>query len=93
MKRLPRLKLSARDRRELRRRKAAGERLTARSWRRILTLEHLDAGLTIRATAAAVGGYHREVGRVMKRYLVSGLAAALADDPRPGGARKLDSVE
>jgi hypothetical protein len=26
-----------------------------------------------------VGGYHREVGRVLKRYLESGLAAALVD--------------
>jgi hypothetical protein len=92
-KRLPRLKLSARDRRELRRMKGGGEKLTARTWRRILTLEHLDAGLTVRAAAVAVGGYHREVGRVLKRYLASGIEAALADDPRPGGARKLDSVE
>jgi hypothetical protein len=87
------LKLSARDRRELRQMKAGGEKLTARTWRRILTLEHLDSGLTVRATAAAVGGYHREVGRVCKRYLENGLAAALADNPRPGGEKKLDSVE
>jgi hypothetical protein len=92
-KRPPRLTLTARDRRELRRMKAGGEKLTARTWRRIMTLEHLDAGLTVRATASAVGGYHREVGRVLKRYLESGLAAALVDEPRPGGEKKLDSVE
>lgn len=32
------------------------EKLTARAWRQLLTLEHLDAGLTARATAMAVGG-------------------------------------
>lgn len=92
-KRPPRLKLSARDRKELERRKRGGEKLSARLWRRILTLEHLHAGLTVRATAAAVGGYHREVGRVLRRYLEQGLDAALSDDPRPGGEKKLDSVQ
>lgn len=92
-KRPARLKLSTHDRRELQRMKGGGEKLTARTWRRILTLEHLAAGLTVRAAAAAVGGYHREVGRVLKRYLEGGLAVALSDDPRPGGVRKLDSVE
>ncbi len=92
-KRPPRLKLSARDLKELERRKRGGEKLSARLWRRILTLEHLHAGLTVRATAAAVGGYHREVGRVLRRYLEQGLDAALSDEPRPGGEKKLDSVQ
>jgi hypothetical protein len=92
-KRAPRLKLTARDRKELRRLKGAGEKLSARTWRRILTLEHLDAGLTVRATAAAVGGYHREVGRVLTRYLEHGLQTALSDAPRPGSVKKLDSVQ
>jgi hypothetical protein len=91
--RSPRLKLSAADRKELKRLKGAGEKLSARTWRRILTLEHLDAGLTVRAAAAAVGGYHREVGRVLKRYLEQGLEAALRDNPRPGGVKMLDSVD
>jgi len=73
--------------------KGAGEKLTARTWRRILTLEHLDAGLTIQAAAEAVGGYHREVGRVLRRFHEGGLQLALNDDPRPGAQRKLDSVE
>ncbi len=89
----PRVTLNAADRRELKALKAGGTKLSARTWRRILTLEHLDAGMTVRAAAAAVGGYHREVGRVRRRYLEGGLAAALADEPRPGGPRKLDSVE
>lgn len=91
-KRFSGLKLKARDIEELRRIKAGG-RLSARLWRRILTLEHLHAGLGINATAKAVGGYHREVSRVGKRYVVDGLQAALSDDPRPGAVRKLDSVE
>jgi putative transposase len=87
----PRLKLSATDRNELKRLKQ--QKLSARTWRRILTLEHLDKGLTVRDAADAVGGYHREVKRVADRYNADGLEAALADDPRPGGERKLDSVE
>ena len=91
-KRFSGLKLKARDVKELRRIKASG-RLSARLWRRILTLEHLHDGMGVNGTAKAVGGYHREVSRVAKRYLADGLQAALADDPRPGAARKLDSVE
>jgi hypothetical protein len=91
-KRFSGLKLKARDLKELRRIKAAGK-LSARLWRRILTLEHLHSGLGVNATAKAVGGYHREVSRVGKRYLADGLQAALSDDARPGGARKLDSIE
>lgn len=87
----PRLKLSAADRSELKRLKQ--QTLTARTFRRILTLEHLDAGLTVRAAAKAVNGYHREVKRVADRYNSDGLQAALSDDPRPGPERKLDSVE
>jgi hypothetical protein len=90
-KRRPRLKLSAADRVELKRLKQ--EKLTARVWRRILTLEHLDAGQTVRGAAKAVGGYHREVKRVADRYNAAGLQAALSDEPRPGPERKLDSVE
>jgi Homeodomain-like domain len=91
--RIARVKLSSRDLGELQRMKAGGQTLTARTWRRILTLEHLHAGLTVDATAEAVGGYHREVSRVAKRYRAEGLLAALSDNPRPGGERKLDSVE
>jgi transposase len=87
----PRLKLSAADRGELKRLKK--QRLSARTWRRILTLEHLDDGLSIRAAARAVGGYHREVKRVADRYVAAGLQAALSDSPRPGPEGKLDSVE
>jgi hypothetical protein len=86
------LKLRPEDIEELRKLKA-GEKLSARTWRRVLTLEHLHRGLSVLATAEAVGGYHREVKRVADRYNAAGLHAALADEPRPGGERKLDSVE
>jgi hypothetical protein len=90
-KRPPRLKLSAADRTKLKRLKQ--QKLTARTWRRILTLEHLDAGLSVRATARAVGGYHREVKRVADRYNSTGVQDALSDNPRPGPDGKLDSVD
>lgn len=90
-KRDPRLKLSKVDLAELKRLKR--QKLRSRTWRRILTLEHLDAGMSIRAAARAVGGYHREVKRVADRYVQAGLPAALGDEPRPGPERKLDSVE
>ncbi len=51
----------------------------------------LDGGQTVRATAAAVGGYPREISRVGKRYLGGGLQHALGEDPRPKSAPKLDS--
>jgi hypothetical protein len=91
-KRFTGLRLKARDLKELRRIKAGGK-LSARTWRRILTLEHLHSGMGVNATAKAVGGYPREVSRVGKRYLATGLQAALSDDPRPGAERKLDSID
>jgi hypothetical protein len=57
--------VTAADRTELKRLKQ--QKLTARMWRRILTLEHLDGGQTVRGAAKAVGGYHREVKRVADR--------------------------
>ncbi len=88
----PRLKLKPSDVEEIRKLRA-GEKLSARTWRRVLTLEQLDKGMSVLATARAVGGYHREVKRVADRYNSDGLVAALTDEPRPGGERKLDSVE
>jgi hypothetical protein len=87
----PRLRLTVADRSELKRLKR--QKLSALTWRRILTLEQLDKGLSVLAAARAVGGYHLEVKRVADRYNDTGLAAALADEPRPGGERKLDSIE
>jgi putative transposase len=89
------LRLTDGDRKKLRARSrgAGGEKLTARTWRRIQTLLLLDSGMTVTATAVAVGGYRREVARVGKRYLALGLDGALSDDPRPRPERKLDSTQ
>ena len=83
------LKLRAEDRAELRGQKP----LTPRRWRRTRVLLLLDAGHSVRSTATAVGGYHREVSRVGKRYLHGGLAKALSDEPRPKPAPMLDSTQ
>ena len=67
--------------------------MSPRTWRRIRTLELLDTGLSVRATAPAVGGYPREVSRVGKRYLELGLERALVDEKRPSPEQKLDSTQ
>jgi hypothetical protein len=92
-KRFSGLKLTEADRKELRQREAGGERMTARSWRRIQVLLLLDRGLSVRDAAAAVLRYPREVSRVGRRYLQGGLMHALSDDPRPKPSRMLDSSQ
>lgn len=89
------LRLKDGDRKRLRSRSrgAGSEKLTARTWRRIQTLLLLDSGMTVTATAVAVGGYRREVARVGKRYLALGLDGALSDEARPRPDRKLDSTQ
>jgi len=67
--------------------------LSPRRWRRIRVLLLLDAGHSVRSTATAVGGYHREISRVGKRYLHGGLAKALSEEPRPKQAPMLDSTQ
>jgi putative transposase len=90
-KRYAGLKLTEADRKDLRQREAAGERMTARTWRRIQVLLLLDRGLSVRAAATALLRYPREVSRVGRRYLQGGLEHALSDDPRPKPSRMLDS--
>jgi hypothetical protein len=53
----------------------------------------LDRGMTLDATASALGTYRREVSRVAHRYLDDGLEHALGEEPRPGGKAKLDSTQ
>jgi putative transposase len=93
MARFSGLQLSDEDRRQLSEMQSGGKTMTTRQWRRIRVLELLDGGETVRATAAAVGQYTREVSRVGKRYLTGGLLHALSDDPRPKPERKLDSYQ
>lgn len=87
------LKLSDSDRAELRARQQRSEVMTARVWRRIQVLLLLDAGMSVRQTALAVGAYPRETSRVGKRYLAGGLQLALSEDPRPKPERLLDSSQ
>ena len=92
-KRFAGLKLAKKDRAELSTLKSKGNQMSARTWRRVRVLELLDEGLSVRATAKAVGAYPREVSRVGKRYLASGLKAALTDDARGKPERRLDSAQ
>jgi hypothetical protein len=87
------LKLRAEDRTALLKMQRGRTPLSPRRWRRIRVLLLLDAGHSVRSTATAVGGYHREVSRVGKRYLHGGLAKALSDEPRPKPAPMLDSTQ
>ena len=72
--------------------KAGGRLHSARTWRQIMTLEHLRAGQSLRAAAKAVGGYPREVTRVARRHMSGGLSVALSDDRQPGPGPMLDSA-
>ena len=92
-KRFSGLKLSKKDRGELKARQGKGEALSSRTWRRIRVLELLDQGMSVRATAKAVGSFPREVSRVGKRYLERGLTAALTDEPRGKPESRLDSTQ
>ena len=92
-KRFTGLTLTKVDRVALAERQRGRVRLSARTWRRIRVLELLDEGLSLAATAKAVGSYPREMGRVAKRYLARGLEAALTDDARGAPERRLDSTQ
>jgi transposase len=88
------LKLTAADRKELLRMQHSRKPQTPRRWRRIRALLLLDRGYSIRAAAAAIGGYHREVSRLAKRYLQGGgLEKVLSDEPRPKPHPMLDSTQ
>jgi len=86
------LKLSKADKRTLISMKRSNT-MAARTWRRIRVLELLDEGLSVRSAAKAVGSYPREISRIGKRYVASGLTFALTDDPRVVPERKLDSTQ
>ena len=52
-----------------------------------------DFGKSVSKVAAWVGVGHSTVERTRQRYVERGLAAALNDKPRPGGAPKLDGKQ
>ena len=87
------LTLTDADRKQLAKMLTGGNEMNARTWRRIRVLQLLDQGSSVRATAAAVGQYPREVSRVGKRYVTRGLQVALTDEPRPKPSPKLDSTQ
>lgn len=87
------LSLTKADRTELLKMQRSRKPQTPRRWRRIRSLLLLDRGYSIRAAAAAIGGYQREVSRLGKRYLEGGLTKALSDDPRPKPSPMLDSTQ
>ena len=87
------VKHTAVDRTELLKMQRSRKPQTPRRWRRIRALLLLDRGYSVRAAAVAIGGYHREVSRLGKRYLRGGLLKALSDEPRPKPSPMLDSTE
>ena len=87
------LKLTAEDRTELLKVQRSRKPQTPRRWRRIRSVLLFDRGYSVRAAAMAIGGYHREVSRLGKRYLQGGLLKALSDEPRPKPSPMLDSTQ
>ncbi len=65
-------------------------RTPARRLKRALVLLAADEGTTDVQIAAQVRVHTGTVERVRERFVTEGLAAALAERPRPGKARKLD---
>ena len=92
MRPLP-LKLTAKDRRQLKALMGGGVEMTSRRWRRIRTLLLLAGGMSAQAAAEAVGTHPREARRVGHRYRAGGLEAALGEDPRPPPPKLLDSTQ
>jgi hypothetical protein len=90
-RRFPGLCLSAKDRQFLAAQTREGRAVSARTWKRIRTLELLHEQWSLADVAAAIGTYPREVRRVGWRYLDYGVQAALTDDPRPKPPPLLDT--
>jgi transposase len=61
-----------------------------RRYKRARALLGADAGDTDAAIAASVGLHPVTLERLRKRFVEEGLAAALAERPRPGARRRLD---
>jgi transposase len=61
-----------------------------RRYKRARALLGADAGETDTVVAAKVGLHHVSLERLRKRFVEEGLAAALAERPRPGARRALD---
>lgn len=68
-------------------------KVSARRLTRAHLLLQADAGLSDEAIAQALHIGTATVERIRKRFVEEGLEAALAERPRPGGQRKLDSKQ
>jgi transposase len=68
-------------------------KVSARRLTRAHLLLQADAGLSDEAVAQALHIGTATVERIRKRFVEEGLEAALAERPRPGGQRKLDSKQ
>ena len=70
-----------------------GGKQAVRKVKRAQILLAADAGLGDEAIAQAVGTSGSTVYRTKRRFVVEGLDAALAEEPRPGAERKLSGKE
>jgi len=71
----------------------AGGRRPVRKVKRAQILLAADAGRTDEDIASAVQVATATVYRTKRRFVEEGIAHALAEDPRPGGKRKLSTTE
>ena len=83
------VELSAEEREALRALTSRGT-IGVRRYKRARALLAGDAGETDTAIAEQVGLHHVSLERLRKRFVEEGLAAALAERPRPGARRALD---
>jgi transposase len=86
------VELSEEERCELNRRLAGG-RHSARRLKRAQILLAADAGVSDAAIETGIGVGGSTVYRTKRRFVESGLEAALSETPRPGGERKLTGKE
>ena len=86
------VELSETERGELNR-LLAGGRHSARKLKRAQILLAADAGASDEAIEAGVAVGGSTVYRTKRRFVESGLKAALSEAPRPGGERKLTGKE
>src|SRR4051794_17804085 len=68
---------------------SSGGKIAARRLKRVQILLAADAGVDDDSMAASLGLSESTIYRTKRRFVEEGLDAALGEQPRPGGARKL----
>ena len=68
-----------------------GGRIAARRLKRVQILLAADAGVDDDSMAESLGLSGSTIYRTKRRFVEEGLEAALSEQPRPGGARKLSA--